>query len=348
MKKFVIFLIIFCSSSQFIHSQNKPSKRSDILGIEKLDSISYLNKRILKLDNQINIINDVLKTSTFEFQKKIDSINNLVIDKKIEESLKPAVSAINIQNSLIDGFGTLYTYITGLIGILAFMLPLLVYFFSIRPARKQIRKSKKIIEDMNMNLDIKFNEYILKNKEQQINSALVNIKGQDKFLRSTAFNFLQYSINQSDLSDNQLHEIYKLLAFKNDLDENSKIILSNILCCKKNQYSEEYFKVVVVNEKAPLKLIGLHYFLFAGFEQYMEDISNMILDSENPEDEYIQILLYLSSQAPREIVKIINYNNLNSKLSDEEMGKVKEELDDSKYDSIRKEINESQLFNVKN
>jgi hypothetical protein len=80
----------------------------------------------------------------------------------------------------------------------------------------------------------------------------------------------------------------------------------------------------------------------------MENIANMILKSQNPGDEYIGLLLYLSSQAPKQIVTIINYNNLNENLSKEDEEKVKNELKDPKYDSLRTEINESFLFNVKN
>lgn len=347
MKKIYLFLLLFCLSFIFCYSQPKGNIASNQIKNELLDSIAKLNKQINDIGNKLILSDSSFKIKFNALTEAIDSTNKSINDSRLRESLKSAESTINKQNSFIDGFGTLYTYITALIGLLAFMLPLMVYLFGILPARKQIRKSKKIIEAMNKNIDLKFDEYIIKNKEKQINNALIDIKGQDKFLRSTALNFLQYSINQGDLGDNQLLDIYMLLTLKNDLDENSKLILSNILCCKKNMYSELYFKDVVVNESPILKHIGLHYFLFAGFEQYMENITNMILKSQNPGDEYIELLLYLSSQAPKQIVTIINYNNLNENLSQEDKAKVKNELNGPKYDPLRTEINVSFLFNFK-
>jgi hypothetical protein len=348
MKRNFLLLLLFCLSFSNCYSQSKINFGSNQNKNEHGNSFDSLNKRISGITDKLKLFDSSFKIKLYTLTQAIDSTNKKINDSRLRESLKSAESTLNKQNSLIDGFGTLYTLITALIGLLAFMLPLMVYLFGILPARKQIRKSKKIIEEMDKNIDLKFDEYILKNKEKQINNALINIKGQDKFLRSTALNFLQYSINQGDLGDNQLHDIYILLTFKNDLDETSKLILSNILCCKKNMYSEQYFKDVVLNESPTLKHIGLHYFLFAGFEQYMENIANMILKSQNPGDEYIGLLLYLSSQAPKQIVTIINYNNLNENLSKEDEEKVKNELKDPKYDSLRTEINESFLFNVKN
>lgn len=305
------------------------------------------NTLILKRLSKIEKVNDELITKIYKDSLLLDSL--LMGKNTSEESLglliKNASNTIDMQDKVISVMELKYNYLFYLLAFITIGFPIFLLITNFFPTQKLNKEAKSILIDFEKKINTKISEHIKSNRNEQINKALIDIQGEDSFLKENSLNFLYFSINLG-FSDEQLFKIYKILTSTElDLNDNNKLQLINCLCFKKNEYSESYFKDTVINaENSILRHRGLTYFVNSGIESYMNIISDMILDDDSPIDTYRGMLLYLSSTSLSGIIPIINYKELNEALNNEEKEELISELKDLKYDKIRKKIKKSYLF----
>jgi len=287
------------------------------------DSLRVLNQRI-----------DVL-------EKKISALQETSHTQKLNEAIDIASHTIESQDSLLNGFGTLYTIITILLAIIGVALPILTYFFGIKP-------SVETVKALTDNLDKRFTEYLRDSRTKQINLALENLTSNNMELRGNAVNYL--SLTQYEgFSDDQLFRIFRLLKTPG-IDEQTANTLNWILAGKINVISEEYFTTEYPLTKDPiLKSSALRYFVNSGFEKYLDIISNAILQSGNIIVEYLMVVSFINAFSKKDMASLLNHRRLNDALSVPNRQEICRRLDASKASyGLDKEIGEFYIMQLNN
>ncbi len=283
-----------------LQGQNRNDNKLDIeTRISVLsDSISNLNEKISQLLDSIPVIRQELRQS------------------KLDQEISLAEKTISAQNSLLDGFGALYSWITIIIALLGLALPVLTYLFGIRPANKARKELQK-------NLDEKIASYLQKNRDLQIDQAIENITSDNAELRLNALNYLSLTQHQGFV-DQQFFKIYQVLRY-GKIDDTSKAILTMILSSKKSIYADEFFKSADI--KVPnMKYYAIKYFVTAGFESYLDQIIEMVKTSNDKSIEYMGIIGNLQSMDKEHILTIMNNKEINNLLSNDDLIKCKNSI----------------------
>ena len=312
---------------------------------------------VLSASAKSNLDSAKLITSKGQFVEINDSLramkNELVSFKKENESEKErlkqnmeiAQDTIENQNALIDGFHVIYVIITLLAAIL---LPIVTYFFSIRPSRKALRDFKK-------NTDKKFEDYIRRLKEKEITDNIISLENGDALYERIIMDSL-IKLTYSDLNFEQRHKLSSIVSRKNinDLNKNhiKKIILNLILYKNNSDERNPIANDFVVNyairsSDLDIKNDGINYLKdekAISFSTKVEIFCNLIFNSRSQCSECENLFLQVVSLNAHFIVEIINRKNLIDAIIEEERKKIISELQDYKYEQIRGDINKSYLF----
>jgi hypothetical protein len=250
---------------------------------------------------------DLLKKSIISQNKIITQLEDqqkLLLNKTIV--LQESKEKIDYyQNSLISSFGTIYTIITIAIALLTVGLPLVTWFFGIKPSQDAVR-------DLEKNLNQKVSDHLRQTKIDQINNALKIIKNQPSTLSQTAFQFLSLS-RLEGLSDNQLLDIYTLLKTKN-YQEHEIRILTSLLASKRNSFAEDLF----CDERFAgfISFEGFDYFTKFDYANDLSILKKFINASGNPTDSYFTILSNLKKNSKIRFVEMLNNEEFINSIPD--------------------------------
>lgn len=379
MKKILLFLITFSLLSIYCYSQPRNATESNQLKKELTDSIGKLKKQISILEYKLGVSDSVVKSNFMILANSIDLTNKSIDDTRLRESLKSAESTINKQNSLIDGFGTIFTFLTIIMGILAIGLPILTFNFN-KNIKKEVKES--IIETQNIQRDIikehsnlrnrieeqilalykeketlfneiknelnnKFEEFLYNNKKQQIEQALINLSVDETVFKNPAISVLSHTAI-SYFEEEHLFKIYKLVK-RTNLDFDKKIILVKIMSEIINEFSDEFFLSLPQDQQLNNKEIRYYAYLYFAKEnisKYEVTCTQLILGSENPTTEYKNILdWYTSIYNHSAILEIINWSNLNKAKEIKHKDIVKKLKSLQVYIKNKDVIEKSKLFN---
>ncbi len=379
MKNTLLFLITFSLLSIYCYSQPRITTESNQLKKELTDSIGELKKQISTLEYKLGASDSVVKSNFKVLAKSIDLTNKSIDDTRLRESLKSAESTINKQNSLIDGFGTIFTFLTIIMGILAIGLPILTFNFN-KNIKREVKES--IIETQNIQRDIikehsnlknrideqvlalykeketlfneiknelnnKFEEFLYNNKKQQIEQALINLSVDETVFKNPAISVLSHTAI-SYFEEEHLFKIYKLVK-RTNLDFDKKIILVKIMSEIINEFSDELFLSLPQDQQLNNKEIRYYAYLYFAKEnisKYEVICTQLILGSENPTIEYKNILdWYTSIYNHSAILEIINWSNLNKSKQIKHKDIVKKLKALQVYTKNKDVIEKSKLFN---
>lgn len=214
-----LFILLFtgvCIAQQ----SGGTNKNSNIGKTEFNDTVKELRLTLKELNNKLDSISVVNKKLVFAQ----DTIAKYIDDTRLRRSIASAESTINMQNSWLTGFGTLYTYITIIVAIIAVVISF-VQITSIRSAvedarianrdarnsvdslRDRIQEFDKRIEEK---FDLRFEEYSKKLKTNQINQIINDMTVPNTFLRDQAC-FRLTSFKRSDMDAIQINRLLTLL-----------------------------------------------------------------------------------------------------------------------------------------
>lgn len=220
-------------------------------------------------------------------------------NKILKERLEQASDTINNQNSMVSGFSVIYTIITIIIALLGISLPILTYFFGIRPSQKALSEFEK-------NIDQKMGEYLENSRNDQIEQAIENLSGSNQELIISSINFLSIT-NHQGFKESQVFKIFKVLRESN-LDDAKKSVLANLLSSKKNIYATDFFKsALFVNGN--VKGAAIKYFANIDLSENVNLFRQLLKDSADQNSEFYTIMTYCA---------ITNRNAVIFLLSDKE------------------------------
>lgn len=267
-----------------------------------------------------------------EMQKRITAVE----DKQKE------IMAVSSHFSLIE---VIIAVLGSLVGIVALSLPLIIYFFQLRPAQEALAK----LDDFDKKLEEKLIAYLKQEEEKRINKAIDDILNPND---TVSYNAMQYlSFNQFyDFSENQLFKVYSHL--RSGIDNQKKSALAMILTKKQTTFADQYFREIIQSkEYGNLFYPALNYFARAGFVNYLPEIGKYIRTANNAAqnssfigNNYVNIAVNIIniSQAAFEI--LINSEDINNGLDSKIRKQVKDGIQGiCKHHGVEATLNASKL-----
>lgn len=246
--------------------------------------------------------------------KKIDSIINSERKTKIlEERINQATETISNQNSMISGFGTLYTIITIVFAIIGIALPILTYQFGIKP-------SQKALEEFDKNAEKKFMNFMNSKKQEEIDNAILNLNNEDIFIKNNALNYLSLNYH---LGFNET-QIIKLIKFieKNIGDDTFNMQLAHCLTNQKNDDTKDFFINYLRNSTKIDNLIYycMKFLSFYDYNDYKDSFKKYVSELSGS---FSVILNYTSLFSRETTKKIMNDKEVIDKLKPEDFAYLK-------------------------
>jgi len=379
-----LFLLVFSFSFIYCYPQSKKTNENNQIKKELIDSIVKLKNQIHFLENKLTLSDSVFGSKINLLVQSLDSTKKSIDDSRLRESLTSAESTIDKLDSMIDSFAVLYTVISIVIILLTVGIPIIFQQLAIKPMKEEIRidhenittelkniyelkidlREKQIdleqkvhksiqnidsekngmFDQIKKEFDSKFIDYLNKNKQEAIDQALINLISEKKEFQSKAINYIALTPNV-DFTDEQLFKISRILREqKIDLDKSET--LSNKLASIESEYSDDFFSSLPVLEKINSKntrLDGYNYYAKVGIKNKEKEFISLIL-SENPTQDYIELIDWFRSSHQTEIISIINFEKLNDKgIID--IKAVYEKLTNWCYfEKYKKEIEQSLLY----
>lgn len=299
---------------------------------------------------------------------KIEFNNQKKLNTELQHSLEQSNSVISNLNSLIGSFGTLYTVITLVFGVLGVSLPLVLYFTTRKEAERAIVRFDKSVEDVKrkfdlykdeinilivkrlteitLNLEKRFKDFLVKDVEQNIEQAIINLGHSSEDIRKNGAEYIR-NVYSKDLSKPQLYKI-KLLLQQNRYSQDVIDKLTSLLYDFLNDdYCIDYFLNVwhyphlysVIN----VRYYSYRYVLKCNLPQKMESMTKLILLTDHPSDEYLRVIDWISSDRKDIVIDLINYKSLNdNQLINKD--RIIEKLTHNSFDELREQIIQSYLF----
>ncbi|HZK95258.1 MAG TPA: hypothetical protein VFC67_13705 [Prolixibacteraceae bacterium] len=379
MKKTFLFLLVFSFSFIICFSQPKNINESFQIKKELNDSIVRLKKQISGLENKLSVSDSVSENNFKVLSQSLDSAKKSIDDTRLRESLKSAESIINKQNSLIDGFGSIFTFLTILMGILAIGIPILTLNLNKnikREVKESIKEAQKIQKDiisdhnnlkdridtqiLNLSkeketffdgikneLTNKFEEFLHNNKKQQIEQALINLSVDENEFKNPAISLLNHTAI-SYFEEEHLFKIYKIIK-RTNLDLDKKIILIKILSEIISEFSNEFFLSLPQDQthnNKEIRHFAYIYFAKENISKYEKVCTQLLLSSEDPTAEYKNLIdWYTSIYNNVAILEILNWPILNKSKKIKQKEIVKKLKAMQLYTKNKEVIDKSILFN---
>lgn len=344
------FLLFFIPLN--IYSQVNIVTEKGHVGKQIFDSIALLNEQLSLFKSKLIFVDSTSQYNYYLLKNRIDSVNRIINDGRVRESLNAAEVTINKLDVLIDSFAVIYAVISIVIILLTVGLPIIIQQLSIKPMKDEIKtdhafltseldklkelklkiKEDKLDQDqktenllkkfetdktemfqqIKLEFDNKFQDYLTKNKIDIIDQALINLTSEKNDFQSKAINYISLTPT-GDFTDNQLLKISKILRDqKLDLDKSE--VLSRKLSEIESIYSEDFFSKLPLLDKINSKntrLDGYNYFAKVGVLKYKREFSDLLL-SQEPTQDYLHLIDWFRSSHQAEIIAIINFEELNS------------------------------------
>lgn len=351
MKKIFLFLLVFSFSLNYCYSRPNNINENIELKKELIDSIVILQKKINVLENKLTVSDSIYYNQFKVLSQSLDSTKNKIDDTRLRESLKSAESTINKLDTIIDSFAVIYTVISIIIILLTVGLPIILQQLTIKPMKDEIRldhinvtselqnvnelkiairekqidleqkvhnsihkiesEKNEMFSQIKKEFDNKFLDYLNKNKQESIDQALINLTSEKKEFQSKAINYIALTPNR-DFTDEQLFRISRILR-EQKLDLDKSETLSNKLSGIESVYSDDFFSGLPLLEKINSKntrLDGYNYYAKEDISKHENEFISLIL-SEDPTQDYIEIIDWFRSSHQNEIISIINFEKLN-------------------------------------
>ena len=350
MKKHLLFILIFLCSFDYCYCQPKSHNENSQIKKELFDSIAKLNKRLNIIENKLRASDSVFANNLIILKKSIDSTKKNIDDSRLRESLKSADSTINKLDTMIDSFAVIYTVISIIIILLTVGLPIILQQLAIKPMKDEIKadhtnmiseiekinelkisirekqidveqkvhnslqridsEKNEMFSQIKKEFDSKFLDYLNKNKQEIIDQALINLTSEKNEFQNKAINYIALT-PYGDFSDEQLFRISRILR-EQKLDLDKSETLSNKLASMESVYSDDFFSSLPLLEKINSKntrLDGYNYYAKFGISKHESQFVDLLL-SEDPTQDYIELIDWFRSSHQTEIIAIINFEKL--------------------------------------
>lgn len=292
-----IFLILAIS---FAYGQKQTTQNDNLF-----------DKKIVELADSLNVI----KIELQELKEKQNWKNEILNDR-----LQQASDTISSQNSLLDGFGVLYTIITIIIALIGVVLPVLTYQFGIKPSQDALKEFEK-------NADKKIKDYLKQTRQEQINKSIEHLKGDNIELKGQAISFLSLTQHEG-FTDNELFEFYRLIK-SGKLSETHIGTVAYLLGSRVNEYANDVFGDIELLKSNVIKSSAYQYIPKVGFKNFIQPLKRLLTDNTNQYGEFYTLLIFSNMNDSKSALEILNNNELIDTLTVETLKTMKSALKSS-------------------
>lgn len=256
-----------------------------------------------------NRLIDSLKIEALKFQAE----NN-------NEIIKQASRTIEYQSELINSFGTIYTILTILIAVIAVGLPIVVYLFGIKPSRDALKQLELTLED-------KVADYLIKNRTQQIKKAIRDLEEGNTELKTQAVSYLTLTEHEG-FSDQEMFELYRLIK-SGKLSETHIGMVASLLGSRVNKFANDIFNDFKYFKNISIRIPAVQYISKVGLDKFMDPILKLFTTTDNQYSEFINLLTFINLNSKLEAIKIFDNKVLIDVLSEETIKTIERTIEDS-------------------
>jgi hypothetical protein len=305
--KKILLLLIF---SIFLVNAQKPTDKNNSINQKQKDLNVKINKpnlpipaETIKMQKQIN-----------ELKEEINNLKKSLNPEKLKVDIETSSTIMQKQNFLITGLGYALTALSILIGFFA----ILIYFVGIRPAENAAKKAEDLIKEISQNLDNKLSQFYEIKQKKDFSQALENLYSNEEHIVESAHSYLL--LNQTiPFIEDFFEKIYSQLNFfidwesdgiagslsKKGISINTLILL---LSKKKSIFGDKFFLKLLSSQQEKRYYFAINYFKKFGFDNYMENIKSLILNSKRVREHFNSIInVLINSPDYKELgLKLIN------------------------------------------
>lgn len=274
-------------------------------------SDNRVDKKIVQLSDSLN----VLKKQLQELKDKHDWKNEVLNDR-----LQQASDTIANQNSLLGGFGVLYTIITIVIALIGIVLPILTYQFGIKP-------SQDALKEFENNADKKIKDYLKETRQEQIKKSIEYLKGDNVELKGQAVSFLSLTQHEG-FTNQELFEFYRLIK-SGKLSETHIGTVAYLLGSRVNEYANDIFGDAELLKSNVIKSSAYQYIPKVGFKNFIEPLKRFLTDNTNQYGEFYTLLIFSNMNDANATMEILNNNELVDTLTNETLNTIKNAMKSS-------------------
>ncbi|MXN90504.1 hypothetical protein GR160_04625 [Flavobacterium sp. Sd200] len=228
------------------------------------DSIQQAFIRIERLQCQV----DSLRSS--------NNMNEIILKARLEQA-----------SDVIADFSTIYTIISVFIALIAIVIPVWVYFASIKP-------SKEILKNFEDIMDTKIKEYLDTKSSADAETALLNLESKNMIQKDHGYFYIK---NNRLISLNESQQARLISIIDNKIMNDPESALSWALCSsKKSKVLENYYSNILntqdsLDHKFPFAIF--YFILNYNHEDRMKFLKPIIIKVFNKEA-IANILRYLA------------------------------------------------------
>lgn len=276
-----------------------------------MDVICNLKKlQKLKTKLFINILFILFSIISFGQNKETDSLKHVISQLKLNQIEKDSLTsilikqsetiktnnevltnALNANSNIFTGLSTYFTLIAILVSIIVIALPLLNYFFVLKPNKESLDKLEKIEIDLPKKIESEFGDYLNgfeKRKAKQLIKSLEDIKN-----LSPVVNFFFLS-SFSDFDDEDQLRIISFLKENKEIESMDRSILNSILQARPSLISENYYKSVIQDGEALDNKEAIEYLIKNNAKSNIRFWEIIISASENGHEILLDIFNHIS------------------------------------------------------
>ncbi|WP_143464641.1 preprotein translocase subunit YajC [Leptonema illini] len=195
---------------------------------------------------------------------------------------KLLLSVIDSQEKTISQMALFFNGLAILLGLASIIIPLIAYFFAIRPAQKAAKEIANIQDSVDALIEKKFAAYIEEHEYRRIESYLNDIQSGTFEMKKRACLYL--SLNQHLVeSESHINRIYEILS--GEIDQDTRNSLSYIITNKNTVLCRHYFERVLRETLLENPIwYSFTFFLNFGFEKSAQETHSFL--ASIPEDEF--------------------------------------------------------------
>lgn len=298
MRTITTILLFFTLS--FVFGQNQTIQKEN-----------RVDEKIVERCDSLN----VLKTPLQELKEKQEWEKEVLNDR-----LQQASDTIANQNSLLDGFGVLYTIITIIIALIGVVLPVLTYQFGIKP-------SQDALKEFENNADKKIKDYLKETRQEQIKKSIEHLKGDNVELKGQAVSFLSLTQHEG-FTDQELFEFYRLIK-SGKLSDTQIGSVAYLLGSRVNEYANEVFGDTELLKSNVIKSSAYQYIPKVGFKNFIQPLKKFLTDNTNQYGEFFTLLIFSNTNDSNAVMEILNNNELVDTLTNETLKTMKSAMKSS-------------------
>lgn len=223
------------------------------------------------------------KVFTNETSSKIterDSLVNIIL--KQSESLKAnnelLTNTLNANGNIFGGLSTYFTLISILISIIVIALPLINFFFVLKPSKESLLRLEKLEIDLPKKLEAEFGQYLESFEKRKAKQLINSLSNPSNLNQVVNFFFLS---SFSDFDDEDQRTVIKFLQENKEIESMDRTVLNSILKARPSLIAENYYKSIIQNEEKEDFETAIDYLISNNPEQNIRFWEIIIKASEN-------------------------------------------------------------------